>query len=82
MYLLLFKLCFVFWNISAFKYQITCLIQREQHNKEYVLKCSKRPFFDTLKMITLVDDDDDDDNKILGKNVLHLFQFVIFLFFF
>lgn len=83
MYLLLFKLCFVFWNISAFKYQITCLIQREQHNKEYVLKCSKRPFFDTLKMITLVDDDDDDDdNKILGKNnVLHLFQFVIFFFF-
>lgn len=33
-------------------------------------------------MITLVDDDDD-DNKILGKNnVLHLFQFVIFYFFF
>lgn len=83
MYLLLFKLCFVFWNISAFKYQITCLIQREQHNKEYVLKCSKRPFFDILKMITLVEDDDDDDNKILGKNnVLHLFQFVIFYFFF
>lgn len=78
MYLLLFKLCFVFWNISAFKYQITCLIQREQHNKELnVLKCSKKPFFDTLKMITLVDDD---DNKILGKNVLHLFQFPLFFF--
>lgn len=39
----------------------------------------QKAFFDTLKMITLVDDDDD-DNKIIGKNVLHLFQFLFFFF--
>lgn len=49
-----------------------------QQRIECVKMFQKAFFFDTLKMITLVDDD---DNKILGKNVLHLFQFPLFFFF-